>query len=133
MDNIFEDNITALLTKHDKEQITLDQLKEIAKHMFDDTQYGETKNARVMLFSMMYAPHLKPGDSTKIAHAYQKDSTFGAEINKGVNLGMELRKLGSVGTHTISEELPHTNYCNQFVLDVFKYFENSFIRSSSDK
>lgn len=100
MNNIFEDNITALLTKHDNEQITLDQLKEIAKQMFDDTQYGETKNARVMLFSMMYAPHLKPGDSTKIAQAYQTGSTFGAEINKGVNLGMELRKL----QNTISKD-----------------------------
>lgn len=125
MNNMFEDNITALLTKHDNDQITLDQLKEIAKQMFDDTQYGETKNARVMLFSMMYAPHLKPGDSTKIGQAYQTGSTFGAEINKGVNLGMELRKLGSVGAHTNSTELPHTNYCNQFVLDVFKYFEST--------
>lgn len=120
-----QDNITRLITEHDNEQITLDKLKEIAKQMFDDTQYGETKNARVMLFSMMYAPHLKPGDSTKIAQAYQTGSTFGAEINKGVNLGMELRKLGSIGAHTESAELPHTNYCNQFVLDVFKYFEST--------
>lgn len=96
-----QDNITRLITEHDNEQITLDQLKEIAKQMFDDTQYGETKNARVMLFSMMYAPHVSKESSYKveIANFYDsdrkdknKDSTLSAEINKGMNLGMELRR-----------------------------------------
>lgn len=95
-----QDNITKLITEHDNETYTLDELKEIAKKMFDDTQYGDTKNARVMLYSMMYAPHVSKDSSNKveIANFYDcdrkdktKDSTLSAEINKGVNLGMELR------------------------------------------
>ena len=122
-----EDSISKLITKHDNEHFTLEQLKEIAKRMFDDARYGETKNARVMLFSMMYGPHMKRGDSKRISDSYKPDARYFVEIDKGKNLGMEFRKIASVETPTPTNnvELPHTIYCNKFVLDVFKYLEST--------
>ena len=122
-----EDSISKLITKHDNEHFTLEQLKEIAKRMFDDAQYGETKNARVMLFSMMYGPHMKRGDSKRISDSYKPDARYFVEIDKGKNLGMEFRKIASVETPTLTDdsELPHNSYRNKFILNVFKYFEST--------
>lgn len=120
------DNLTKLITEHDNEHFTLDELIGIAKQMFDDTKYGETKNVRVMWFSIMYAPHIESGYDKKIAQGYEPGSTYGREINKGRNLGMQLRKLvGDMVVPPQTSDLPHTRYYSLFVLRTMKYLEST--------
>lgn len=120
------DNLTKLITEHDNEHFTLDQLKEIAKRMFDESQYGDIKNARVMLFSMMYAPHINSNDYVEIAKTSFHKESYRSEIYKGVNLGKELRKFVDNVTNQIqASELPHTRTQNEFILRTIKYFEST--------
>lgn len=118
-----EDSISKLITKHDNEHFTLEQLIDIAKNML--TRYD--KDTTELLFSMMYAPHIKTSYKKEIARKCFNGESLFRQIHRGMKLGKMFREYVSAGTPTLSNSvvLSHNNVCKKFIFDVFKYLEST--------
>lgn len=104
--NIVETSIANYITQHDDEDWSLEQLQEECQLMYDN---GENKPLAMHIFGISFAPHIDsaPAITSKLRTIGKEegDNNYHAEVNKGKNIGLFLRKFIQKGAcPTLSPE-----------------------------
>ena len=101
-----ETQIANYITQHDDEDWSLEQLQEECQLMYDN---GENKPLAMHIFGISFAPHIDsaPAITSKLRTIGKEegDNNYHAEVNKGKNIGLFLRKFIQKGAcPTLSPE-----------------------------
>lgn len=104
--NILETPIANYITQHDDEEWSLEQLQEECQRMYDN---GENKPLAMHIFGILFAPHIDTATAItsklKTIGKEEGENNYHAEVNKGKNIGLFLRKFIQKGAcPTLSPE-----------------------------